>query len=330
MDKKLKVPLMIVLSGYIFLLGFYLIWCSHFFYERQYTYDSLLLIAANVFFITTIYLFPFFLVLNIKSFQKVWTSFSIISIITLFALFLIPSVNNLIYNIAYYGSRFNLKGDKTIETIEKNEPKKEILEAYNIKINKQFEDPKKEIAPPKKHIKEIESRLSNSLAINDVANKPIMELQAKSESRRKENGRLKKKLKEKIGKVKYLEDEQKTKGGIASQSKSNKNFNKIKIDSKMLNTESDTKNQEIIFKVQIISSSTRLAKNSPQFKRFEGVWEYNDGNLYKYTIGNKKDLKSATALQSELRKRGFSGAFVVAFKNGKRITVNEARKLLNN
>ena len=49
-----------------------------------------------------------------------------------------------------------------------------------------------------------------------------------------------------------------------------------------------------------------------------------DGGLYKYTIGNKIDIQSASALQSELRKKGFSDAFVVAFKNGKRIPVREA------
>lgn len=93
-------------------------------------------------------------------------------------------------------------------------------------------------------------------------------------------------------------------------------------------TDSDTKNQKIIFKVQIISSSTRLATNSAQFKGLKNVWEYKDGGLYKYTVGNKKDLKSASASQSELRRKGFTGAFVVTFKNGERISVKEALKLL--
>ena len=60
----------------------------------------------------------------------------------------------------------------------------------------------------------------------------------------------------------------------------------------------------------------------------KNVWEYKDSGLYKYTAGNQKDLKSASALQSELRRKGFSGAFVVAFNNGKRIPVREAKKLL--
>jgi len=50
--------------------------------------------------------------------------------------------------------------------------------------------------------------------------------------------------------------------------------------------------------------------------------------LYKYTVGNNNDIKSASELQSELRKKGFGDAFVVAFQNGKRIPVRKALKLL--
>jgi N-acetylmuramoyl-L-alanine amidase len=54
-----------------------------------------------------------------------------------------------------------------------------------------------------------------------------------------------------------------------------------------------------------------------------------DRGLYKYTVGNQIDLSSASVLQTEFQRKGFSGAFVVAFKNGKRIPVGEAKKLLN-
>ena len=96
----------------------------------------------------------------------------------------------------------------------------------------------------------------------------------------------------------------------------------------MDNTESVTKNQEITFKVQIISSDTRLSIDAPQFKGLKNIWEYKDRGLYKYTVGNQIDLKSATKIQSEFRRKGFNGAFVVAFKNGKRIPVREAWKAI--
>jgi N-acetylmuramoyl-L-alanine amidase len=93
-------------------------------------------------------------------------------------------------------------------------------------------------------------------------------------------------------------------------------------------TESRKINQEIIFKVQVLSSGKPLDLDSQRFKGLKNVWEYKDGNLYKYTIGNKRDIQSASTLQSELRKKGFSDAFVVAFQNEKRMHVRKALKLL--
>ena len=310
MDKKLEMPLSIVVVGYIFSLGFYFTWCFYFFYEKLYEADYLLGIAKVVLAITVVYFFPLLLILYIKSLQKVWTSFSLVSITTLLIFFLIPLAN---YEIFYkfHDKKLNLKQDKTIKTIDKNEPERKIL-AANIKEIK----------------KEIDTKLNNPITTNDAENRNIAELQAKLESERKENAELKKQLNEINRKTKSLEEEQKTKGDIVAQAKLNKNFSKIKINSKMVNIEPDTKNQEIILKVQIISSSTRLAINFPQFMGLKNVWEYKDSGLYKYTVGSQKDLKSASALRSELRRKGFSGAFVVAFNNGKRIPVREAKKLL--
>jgi len=339
MDKKKKIPLSIMLSGYIFSLGFYFIWCFYFYYGRHYRDDYLLVFAAVVFAITAVYLFPLLLISYIKSFQKVWTSFSLVSIITLLSFFIIPSTNRLIHDMSY-DNKLNLKRDKTIKTIDKNKPEREILAANNIKINNQLEDAKEKIQTEQKLMEEIESKLNNSLAINDVANTSIAELQANLESERKENDKLRKKLNETIRKLRSkdeinlalrskLKEELKAEEDIIVKGKSNTDSSEIKINSKLDNNDLNSIGQEIIFKVQIISSDTLLAINSPKLKGLKNIWEYKDGGLYKYTVGNEKDLKSASVLQSEFRRKGFVGAFVVAFKNGKRIPVKEARKLLN-
>jgi len=339
MDKKSKIPSLILLSGYIFSLGFYFIWCFYFFIGRQYTFDFLLLIADVVFAITAVYLFPFLLISYIKSFQKIWTSFSLVSMITLLIFFLIPSANSLIYRISY-DNEFNLKRDKTIKTIENNEPERKFLVANNIKMNKQLEDAKEKIQIEQKRMEEIETKLNNSLETNDFVNTSIAELQAKLEFEHKENDKLRKKLNETIKKLgskdeiilalrSKVKEELKVGEDIIAKGKSNRDSSEIKIYSKVDNTDLDSIGQEIIFKVQIISSDTILAINSPKLKGLKNVWEYKDGGLYKYTVGNAKDLKTASVLQSEFRRKGFVGAFVVAFKNGKRIPVREAIRLLN-
>jgi hypothetical protein len=288
MDKKLKIPLSIVLGGYIFSIGFCFIWYWINGYKSlnpmHHLGTSFLDIATVIFAVTVIYFFTLLLIWSTSSLQNFWTTFYLVSIITLLTSFLIPSSYYASYRIA------SAIGKTRIEKARENAQTEQ------------------------KRIKEIEANLNDVIKKNNASEKSIVGLKTTLKSVREENVKLKEQLNEKIKKIQYLEDEQKTKENIISQAKS-----------KMLNTESNTKNQEIIFKVQIISSDTRLAKNSPRFKGIEGVWEYKDGGLYKYTIGNQKDLKSAYALQAELRKKGFSGAFVVAFKNGKRIPIRKAK-----
>jgi hypothetical protein len=289
MEKKLKTPLSIVLSGYMFSLGAYLIWCFYFLYGKQYKVDNFFVLFLVLFGITVVYFFSSLFISYLKLFQKVWTSSSFVSIITLLIFFSIPSITHVIYD--------------------------------------KFHD-KEKIRIVKKRMEKLETELKFESTMNDASKKLISGFQTKLESERTENEKLRNQLDETIRKMKSLNEEGKTKGDIVAQTKSDKNISKVKITSKMVNTEPDTINQEIILKVQILSSSTRLENNSPKFNGLKDVWEYKDKGLYKYTVGNQIDLKSASELQSEVRRKGFSGAFVVAFKNGKRIKVRDARKLL--
>ena len=303
MDKKLKMSLSIILGGYISSLGFYITWYwtkgYYLFNEMRYSDTYLLEIAAVVFAITVIYFFSLLLILFTKSLQEFWTSFFVVSIITILTFFLIPS--------SYYAS-YHFERAKEKVRIERD---KEKVRKENIRM------------------KEIEAKLNEANKKNYTSEKFITGLQATLKSAREENVKLREQLNEKIRKTKSLEEEHKTKEDVALQVESNKDFSKIKINSEVIKTDSDTKNQGVIFKIQIISSSTRLATNSPQLKGLKNVWEYKDNGLYKYTVGNQKDLKSASVLQSEFRRKGFSEAFVVVFKNGKRIPLREALKFLN-
>lgn len=80
------------------------------------------------------------------------------------------------------------------------------------------------------------------------------------------------------------------------------------------------------FKVQILSSDKKLALDSERFKGLDDVWEYQLNGIYKYTAGSYTEQGPAIKLQNELRKKGFSDAFVVAFRDGKRIPLNDLNK----
>ena len=78
-----------------------------------------------------------------------------------------------------------------------------------------------------------------------------------------------------------------------------------------------------VFKVQITASSTKLKLSSPQFKGVKNVEVYQDGGMYKYTVGSSTDFNEISRLRKELTEK-FPEAFVVAFKNGKRYDVQKA------
>ena len=90
-------------------------------------------------------------------------------------------------------------------------------------------------------------------------------------------------------------------------------------------SEAEVKSEEIIFRVQIETSSTPLEKSDARFKGLD-VWMYENSGLYKYTVGIYRSFKEANELKQKMREMGFEYAFVVAFKNGERIKIDEAIK----
>ena len=83
----------------------------------------------------------------------------------------------------------------------------------------------------------------------------------------------------------------------------------------------------LIFRIQIETSGKKLATNSTRFKGLE-IYEYQENNLFKYCTGLfQNDLKTAKDYKIELIEKGFNNAFVVAFLNGERISIEKAIKL---
>lgn len=85
----------------------------------------------------------------------------------------------------------------------------------------------------------------------------------------------------------------------------------------------------LIYKIQIKTSSKIISKNSNLFKKLPPVSYYQVNNIYKYVTGNEKTIEACNPLIEKARDNGFDGAFVVAFYNGKRISLQEARKISN-
>jgi N-acetylmuramoyl-L-alanine amidase len=99
---------------------------------------------------------------------------------------------------------------------------------------------------------------------------------------------------------------------------------------KNLNTDSAADQKpDIWFCVQIATYPSDIGVKNAKFKALTKVSVYQQGGLYKYIVGKEKELSKSLAMVKELRARGFKDAFVVAFNGTVRITVDEAKRLLD-
>ncbi len=78
-----------------------------------------------------------------------------------------------------------------------------------------------------------------------------------------------------------------------------------------------------VFKVQILASNVKLNGSSKQLKGQEDTDFYKDGGMYKYTVGSSTNYNEIYRLRKQLLEK-FPQAFIIAFKDGKRMDVVEA------
>lgn len=85
----------------------------------------------------------------------------------------------------------------------------------------------------------------------------------------------------------------------------------------------------IVFKVQILTTSSRIPTNSERFNGIKNIEEHKADGLFKYTVGKEKSFADARKIQDEVKEKGFKSAFVVAFNSGERINLQDALNLVN-
>ena len=86
-----------------------------------------------------------------------------------------------------------------------------------------------------------------------------------------------------------------------------------------------TGRSDITFKVQILTASRPLAKNDRRLKGLKGVEYYKEKGIYKYTCGASADYNQVLRTRRSLLPR-FKDAFIIAFRNGEKMNVQEAIK----
>ncbi|MDT0677356.1 N-acetylmuramoyl-L-alanine amidase family protein [Autumnicola musiva] len=82
----------------------------------------------------------------------------------------------------------------------------------------------------------------------------------------------------------------------------------------------------ITFKVQLAAGSRKLETKPYNFKGLQNVSRAKEGPLYKYYLGATSDYLKIQQLHQTAIKNGYSSSYIVAFRDDKKITVNEALK----
>ena len=78
-----------------------------------------------------------------------------------------------------------------------------------------------------------------------------------------------------------------------------------------------------VFKVQIFAVDRKLRSSDARFKGRTDAEHYKEGGMVKYTIGESNDYNEINRLRKELNSL-FPGCFVIAFKDGDKMNINEA------
>lgn len=107
-------------------------------------------------------------------------------------------------------------------------------------------------------------------------------------------------------------------------------INKVSIkESKTVEKESTNKSKPI-FKIQILVSDKILRSNSTQFKGLTPVSYYKENGMIKYTYAEDEDYNKVLRIKRKTVDPKFKDAFIIAFKDEKKVNINQAIKEFKN
>ncbi|MCO5248310.1 MAG: N-acetylmuramoyl-L-alanine amidase [Chitinophagales bacterium] len=85
---------------------------------------------------------------------------------------------------------------------------------------------------------------------------------------------------------------------------------------------------DVNYKIQIAVTSKRLNINQHPYSKIKSLEYETVSNMYKYLAGGFKTFSSAQSELQKIKGLGFHDAFIVVYKNGKRLGTSEAKEYL--
>ena len=88
----------------------------------------------------------------------------------------------------------------------------------------------------------------------------------------------------------------------------------------------DKLEEEVIFKIQIASSKNKIQLKSYNFKGLKNVQRVKVGSYYKYYFGVTTNYNRVKNSLLKVKSKGYSDAYIAAFKKGKKVSLTEVLK----
>lgn len=114
-----------------------------------------------------------------------------------------------------------------------------------------------------------------------------------------------------------------------SKNTKSKQIDEKQIDEKQTpeNPEAKSKNADVVFKIQFAAGNQNIKLVPSNFKGLKNVSvRTNNGKFYKYTFGDTTDYNQAKKDLQEVKSKGYSSAYIIAFRDGKNVSMEEALK----
>lgn len=95
---------------------------------------------------------------------------------------------------------------------------------------------------------------------------------------------------------------------------------------KAIETTEKKEYNEVEFRVQLAASGKKIETKPRNFKGLDDVAREKEDGLYKYYYGGTSDYNKIQLMRTFAQEKGYNAAFIVAFKDGKKIPVTDVLK----
>lgn len=172
------------------------------------------------------------------------------------------------------------------------------------------------------HATELESKLKNAHMSNELA---FAEMKADVDEMRNERDDYHQKYKEAMSEIQTLSDE-------LAESRQREHYAMRLVEEMEHQPKKQVETQkalDVIFRVNVLSGD-EPEQNLKPLEKLGTVYAYREGGSYRYAIGSLLTLSEALELKERVKNEGYATSYVVAFRDGQRISLKEAMETAGN